>query len=330
MKKIAVGFLTILLCAATSLHAQQIAEVPAFKPEQPTSVVMGTQDTITHTCGWLLQYGITATGYQQFQESYDTLMKFIDSCANSPQSYQAFSKMSADVENLIQSGNYSQDSEAWAQYRTWLYSVLYLNTTDPAYFCACVEQIFGSFGYVVNDTTDSQNFAASNENVAFSRWMLLNTDCDSSQEWVDWQNVRNEQLRMWKQDSIDGVHYPYDTTIPSLSQIGYGLDSLLARHLLYESVTEVPWEGIISSVTANPNPVKEGTTISFGISKEAYVKIELFDVLGKQASSYGYESLFEPGNKSVSFSLAGLPSGTYYARIITAYGEVQTVKLVKE
>jgi hypothetical protein len=29
-------------------------------------------------------------------------------------------------------------------------------------------------------------------------------------------------------------------------------------------------------------------------------------------------------------TLAGLPAGTYFARIVTAYGEVQTVKLVKE
>jgi hypothetical protein len=38
MKKIAVGFLTILLCTATSLRAQQIADVPTFKPDQPTGV----------------------------------------------------------------------------------------------------------------------------------------------------------------------------------------------------------------------------------------------------------------------------------------------------
>ena len=83
-------------------------------------------------------------------------------------------------------------------------------------------------------------------------------------------------------------------------------------------------------VFASPNPVTSGTVIYFTTCKEAFVKINLFDVLGQEVTSYGFESLFEPGNKSVPISLAGLAPGTYYARILAAYGEVQTVKLVKE
>jgi hypothetical protein len=54
------------------------------------------------------------------------------------------------------------------------------------------------------------------------------------------------------------------------------------------------------------------------------------DLLGNRVSSSGFESLFEPGNKAVPISLHGLAAGTYFARVVTAYGEVQTVKLVKE
>ena len=94
---------------------------------------------------------------------------------------------------------------------------------------------------------------------------------------------------------------------------------------------------ILSSITAFPNPANTETVISFGISKEAYVKLELYDVLGHPVSGDSRaggadlrEMLMEPGNKSVPISLAGLPSGTYYARIQTAYGEVESVKIVKE
>ncbi len=289
-----------------------------------------SEDTIVHDCSWLLNYGVNANSFDQYQESYDTLMKCVDSCAQDPETAGAFGPMTDDVENLLQPANYNQDSAIWAQYRAWLYNVLYLNTTDPSYFCACVGQIFGSFGYAIDDTSDQQGFIADNESVAFMRWALLNTNCDSSSEWDNWQHVRREQFQMWLQDSLDGIHYPFDTTIPTLSQIGYGLDTLLAKHAFYASVSETPQPGIISNAAAYPNPTGEGTVISFGISKEAYVKIELFDVLGHEVGSAGFESLFEPGNKSVPLSLAGLPSGTYFARIQTAYGEAQSVKLVKQ
>jgi hypothetical protein len=89
-------------------------------------------------------------------------------------------------------------------------------------------------------------------------------------------------------------------------------------------------ETIISSATAYPNPIGEGTVISFGTSREAYVKVELFDVLGNTVAASSFESVLEPGNHLVPITTRNLPSGTYYARIQTTYGEAQTVKLVKK
>jgi hypothetical protein len=113
-------------------------------------------------------------------------------------------------------------------------------------------------------------------------------------------------------------------------------DSVLTVHLSGSSVTDdVSGQqmGILSNATAYPNPTGEGTVISFGISQEAYVKIELFDILGHEVDwdgRAGSTDLREPGNTSVPISLAGLNSGSYFARIVTNYGEVETVKIVKE
>ncbi len=300
------------------------------KKKEPKSLSIMDTTVSFDTCDYLLQVGQELSQFQVWQDSYDTLQLFIERCPLYQNSQNAFGGLQVDIQNLLPAGNYPQDSAVYAKYRAWLYSVLYLNTTAPDYFCACVEQIFGSFGYATDDTTHEQFFMASNGSVAFLKWLILNTDCDSSSEWNDWQHIRREQFQLWQQDSLDGIHYPYDTTIPTLSQIGYGLDTLLAKHAFYASVSETPQPGIISNPTAYPNPTSEGTVISFGISKEAYVKIELFDVLGHEVGSAGFESLFEPGNKSVPLSLSGLPSGTYFARIQTAYGEAQSVKLAKE
>ncbi|HEY3876404.1 MAG TPA: T9SS type A sorting domain-containing protein, partial [Candidatus Kapabacteria bacterium] len=137
---------------------------------------------------------------------------------------------------------------------------------------------------------------------------------------------RQSQYSDWQDDSLEGFHFPFDTSILPLQDLG-DLDTLFARHFLFS--VGIP-AGIITSVSAYPNPTGTGTVISFGIAKEAYVKIELYDVLGHAVGSAGFESLFEPGNKAVPISLAALPSGTYFARIQTAYGEVESVKIVKE
>jgi hypothetical protein len=89
-------------------------------------------------------------------------------------------------------------------------------------------------------------------------------------------------------------------------------------------------ETIISSATAYPNPFGEGTVVSFSTSREAYVKVELFDVLGNAVAATSFESVLQSGNHSVPIATHNLAAGTYYARILTTYGEVQTVKLVKE
>jgi hypothetical protein len=110
-----------------------------------------------------------------------------------------------------------------------------------------------------------------------------------------------------------------------------GLDSVL-KYAGLLGVQSIQPASIISSAFATPNPTtSDGVVISFTTSREAYVKLDLYDLLGVQVSSSNtFENVLEPGNHAVPMSLVGLPSGTYYARIMTTYGEVQTVKLVKE
>jgi serine protease AprX len=89
-------------------------------------------------------------------------------------------------------------------------------------------------------------------------------------------------------------------------------------------------QDIISNAIASPNPIGNGTVISFSTNKEAYVKIEVFDLLGNVVTATSFESVLQSGNHSVPIATHNLAAGTYYARILTTYGEVQTVKLVKE
>ncbi|HEY3874695.1 MAG TPA: T9SS type A sorting domain-containing protein [Candidatus Kapabacteria bacterium] len=87
---------------------------------------------------------------------------------------------------------------------------------------------------------------------------------------------------------------------------------------------------IIINASASPNPTGTGTVLTFGTAKEAYVIVNLYDVLGHTAGTAHFEGSIEPGNHSIPLSLIGLPPGTYFARIQTTYAEVQSVKIVKE
>ncbi|MDP4200317.1 MAG: T9SS type A sorting domain-containing protein [Bacteroidota bacterium] len=87
---------------------------------------------------------------------------------------------------------------------------------------------------------------------------------------------------------------------------------------------------------ATPNPAEDVATISFTLAQDGFMKIELFDALGRVSGAALPRSLpegdeyFTKGTHSVPISLRGLPAGVYYARISTSFGFSQTVMLVKE
>ncbi len=255
----------------------------------------------------------------QWQAIYDTGKYFVEHCYNDAYHCNlVFDDMQGAVQVLA-----NQDTSLYVEYRQWLESVLYLNTTDPGYFCGCVLQIAGTYNSF-SDTSETLYWKDENRGLAIGKWLMDHNLCDSDGIFQNYNATRLSQHEDWLNDTT----VPYDTTLPSMHDLG--LDTLLAKHFLYEQVWESTPPEIITNAFASPNPVNTGTVISFTMSKEAYVKIQLYDVLGHSLSGAGFEGLFQPGNKEVPISLQDLPSGTYYARIVTAYGEVQTVKLVKE
>ena len=62
----------------------------------------------------------------------------------------------------------------------------------------------------------------------------------------------------------------------------------------------------------------------------AYITVEVFDPLGRKVwgDDHGYS--LDKGTHTIHLDGAKLSSGTYYARISTGFGEVMTVKLVKQ
>ncbi len=252
------------------------------------------------------------------QQIYDTGKACVENCNSD---VQAMSGIFGDLHAAVQS-LFNTDTNMYVEYRQWLETILYLNH-DPEYFCMVAFQISYTYGSA-SDTSETLSWEDANRGLAVEMWLYHHGLCDTAGERGDSISIRSTQRQEWLNDTL----VPFDSTDPTLADLG--LDTLFDKELLYANVSEPQYQGIISNPTANPNPTGEGTVISFGISKEAYVKIELFDELGNEVSSAGFQSLFEPGNKAVPLSLVGLPSGTYFARIQTAYGEAQSIKLVKK
>jgi hypothetical protein len=65
-----------------------------------------------------------------------------------------------------------------------------------------------------------------------------------------------------------------------------------------------------------PNPFNPVTTIEFSLTKQSFVTLVLFNVLGQQVALLVSED-FKPGTYKVTLNAAALPSGVYFYRLST-------------
>ena len=77
---------------------------------------------------------------------------------------------------------------------------------------------------------------------------------------------------------------------------------------------EIPEEFTLSQ--NYPNPFNPSTNITFGLPERAEVRLEVFDILGRQVATLVHEEM-EPGHHSVVFDAGALSSGMYIYRLQT-------------
>lgn len=85
----------------------------------------------------------------------------------------------------------------------------------------------------------------------------------------------------------------------------------------------------LSSFTSSPNPFTANAKLHFALNRMSYVTIEVYDLLGNKVFSNAVRS-YDAGSYEILLDGKTLPQGILNARISTRFGEVQTVKLVKE
>jgi hypothetical protein len=85
----------------------------------------------------------------------------------------------------------------------------------------------------------------------------------------------------------------------------------------------------------SPNPFNPSTNISFSLPKSSFVKLIVFDILGREVADLS-SGMRQQGSHSISFNASDLPSGVYIYRLeatpndgTAGYSEIRRMILIK-
>ncbi len=333
MKKIAI--LLILMSLNDSSFAQSIADaleqnerrlLPAaveaaftFRSGGLTSVQqnsgwreMGTTDTDSCANAFGAVY-LWEQNYENYAPAYDTMQWYIRHC------YQ-----NADAGHTWGAYNQSWDTVVWTQAgRDSIFNfVLYALglRSDDEWFCYGVPLLVVKYS---NSNGETPDFRAER---AIDQFLMNNPRCvfNYRNDSIDYAGTLRAQWNLWVDTATPGD--VFDSTIPTLQELG--LDTLLS--FASAAVYETLGPQIILDARLEGNPSNDGGLLWLSIGREAYLHINVYDLLGRQLSGAGYQGIFEEGTREVPLGMANAPTGTYYVRLQTANNETQTLKLVKE
>ena len=119
-----------------------------------------------------------------------------------------------------------------------------------------------------------------------------------------------------------------DTCVINISIIGPGTGQQSAPHagsyyllddLAFSGSTDVENQRLLVPAAMNleqnyPNPFNPSTTISYSLSKASYVKLSVYNVLGKELTTLA-DGFQTAGNHSARFLASNMASGVYFYRL---------------
>jgi len=76
-----------------------------------------------------------------------------------------------------------------------------------------------------------------------------------------------------------------------------------------------------------PNPFNPSTTIKYDIPKSAFVKLVIYDILGKEVATLVNEAL-QPGTYEITFDGSNLASGIYFYQLAINNEQLAVKKMV--
>ncbi len=102
-----------------------------------------------------------------------------------------------------------------------------------------------------------------------------------------------------------------------------------SEEALKEELEQAPLPTEFALKPNYPNPFNPQTTIRYGLPEASYVKLVVYDVLGRQVRVL-VDGAREAGTHEVTFDASSLPSGVYVYRIEAGpYAATRTMLLMK-
>ena len=164
------------------------------------------------------------------------------------------------------------------------------------------------------------------DNRAILNFLMDNPRCafNYRNDSIGYAGLLRGQWNLWADTSQPGE--VFDSSLPTLQQLG--LDTLL--HFAADAVYPITTSPIVLDARLLGNPTDADGLLWISIGREAYLHIDVYDLLGRPVQNAGYSGVFEQGTREIPLGMGNAPPGTYYVRIQTANNETKTLKLVKE
>ena len=299
-----------LLCLPVCRVAAQKARNTKKGHAEPLG---GTFDTAS--CDALFGLG---KSLDDAQGGTDTLEHYIEKCYADPFSCQAFGYISGDI-----GSNGSPDDSRFLTYRNWLFKVLYLSP-DTSYYCEDAAALNTTFGYY----SGPRGGDLAGE-IAMEKYLAESGKCPFLQASFekDIKHLMADWYAHWLDTAKDTAKALFDTTLPTLQEIGFGL--LLGPQYAVEHHGVMP-SSVLGTIESSPNPFTSDAEIRYTLNVPATLTVEVFDLLGKKVTTLVPSVMTTNGDYVLKLSGASLASGTYYVRFTVPEGEVRTLKLTKE
>jgi hypothetical protein len=258
----------------------------------------------------------------------DTLEYYVEHCYSyAGLRYDVFGIIGSAIrQEYPQVSSYANDS-AMEGFRQWLFKVLYLNSDTESdgtipYYCNDAMTAIGTL-----NPSDTFNLKGVASEAALEKYLIASGKCPFYVSQLE-QNLRNLYQGwhiFWKDTVTDSLLTPWDTTLPTLQQIGFEI--LLGPKSSVMNFSALP-STVLGAISATPNPFDAEVEIRYTLNVPATLTVEVFDLLGNKVATLVPGTMTQNGDGMLK--LAGLSPGSYYVRFSVPEGEVRTIKVIRQ